>query len=145
MTKLSWRDIFVEGVVLEGIPLAQQWPHTLTGRLRLIGASAFGDLFFERLGGGVETLDVLEGGVRKVASSTQEFASLMNNPTWQAESLLTDGVALLFERGVHRNDEQFFAFAPHPILAGKILWDRVMPMDAIVWHSICAQLLDRPV
>ena len=144
MTKLSWRDIFVDGAILEGIPLAQQWPHTLTGRLRLIGASVFGDLFFERPDGSVEKLDVLEGGVRKIASTFQEFGSLMNNPAWQAESLLTEGVALLYERGAHREDAQFFAFAPHPVLAGKILWDRVMPMDAIIWHSICAQLLDRP-
>lgn len=144
MTKLTWRDIFVEGAILEGIQLAQRWPHTLGGRLRLIGASVFGDLFFERQDGSVEKLDVLEGGVRKVAASMQEFTSLMNNPTWQAESLLTEGVAMLHERGVSRKDEQFFAFAPHPAPAGRIMWDRVMPMDAVVWHSICAQFLDRP-
>lgn len=145
MTKLSWRDIFVDGAILDGIPLAQQWPHTLTGRLRLIGASVFGDLFIERPDGSVEKLDVLEGGVHKIASSFQEFGSLMNNPAWQAESLLTEDIALLYERGVHRADTQFFAVAPHPVLTGGIIWDRVMPMDAVVWHSICAQLLDRPV
>lgn len=123
MNKLSWRDIFVDGTILEGIPLAQQWPHTLTGRLRLIGASVFGDLFLERPDGSVEKLDVLEGGVQKIASSFQEFGSLMNNPAWQAESLLAEGVALLYERGVRREDAQFCAFAPHPVFVGRILWD----------------------
>ena len=68
----------------------------------------------------------------------------MNSREWQTANLLTEGVALLLERGITRTQNQFFAFAPHPAFTGKIDWGRVMPMDAEIWHSICAQTLDTP-
>ena len=117
-------------------------PHTVYGQLRPIGASAFGDCFFERPSGHVERLDVLEGGIHFVAKDFSEFGSLMNTVSWQESNLLTQGIALLYERGLNRRPNQFFAFAPHPLFVGKIVWDSVMPMDARVWHSICAQFLD---
>jgi hypothetical protein len=139
---LKWSDIFVDASALRGVLLFQQWPNTVRGRVALIGASAFGDLFFSRPGGVVERLDVLEGGFHHVAAAFEDFTRLMNNPEWQESTLLTQGVALLAERGVPRGSQQFYGFAPHPSLAGRIDWARVMPLDAIVWHSICAQILD---
>lgn len=144
MTQLSWPDIFVDASALDFGRLLGFWPHTVSGQLRPIGASAFGDLFFERPSGHVERLDVLEGGVHPVAPNFDEFSKLMNTPNWQESSLLTQGVALLVERGVSRAPAQFFAFAPHPAFTGKIDWSRVMSMDAEIWHSICAQVLDAP-
>jgi hypothetical protein len=85
---------------------------------------------------------VLEGGVHHAAATFEEFRLLMNTPKWQESMLLTQGVALLAERGIARGSQQFYGFAPHPSLAGRIDWARVMPLDAIVWHSICAQILD---
>jgi hypothetical protein len=139
---LKWSDIFVDASALRGMLLFQQWPNTVQGRVALIGASAFGDLFFSRPEGVVERLDVLEGGVHRVAATFEEFTLLMNNPEWQESMLLTQGVALLAERGIARGSQQFYGFAPHPSLAGRIDWARAMPLDAIVWHSICAQILD---
>ena len=66
----------------------------------------------------------------------------MNSVSGQEENLLTQGIALLHERGLRRGEGQFYAFAPHPALVGKIDWKRVMSMDARVWHSIYAQILD---
>jgi hypothetical protein len=142
MPKLEWSDIFVDASALKGIPLFQQWPNTVQGRVALIGASAFGDLFFSRPEGAVERLDVLEGGVHHVAATFEEFRRLMNAPQWQESMLLTQGVALLAERGMPRGSQQFYGFAPHPRWTGRIDWAQVMPLDAIVWHSICAQTLD---
>jgi hypothetical protein len=139
---LKWSDIFVDASALRSILLFQQWPNTVQGRVALIGASAFGDVFFSRPEGAVERLDVLEGGVHHVAATFEEFTRLMNNPEWQGSMLLTQGVALLAERGIPRGSQQFYGFAPHPSLVGRIDWARVMPLDAIVWHSICAQILD---
>jgi hypothetical protein len=108
----------------------------------LIGASVFGDLFFVRPEGVVERLDVLEGGVHHVAATFQEFTQRMNDPKWQESMLLSQGVALLVERGIPRGKQQFYGFAPHPSWAGRIDWAQVVPLDAIVWHSICSQILD---
>jgi hypothetical protein len=79
--------------------------------------------------------------VYPIAASIQQFGELMNSPKWQEQHLLSQGVALLKEKGVTRGPSQFFGFAPHPSFVGKIDWSRVMPFDAAVWISICAQTL----
>ena len=145
MAKLTWSDIFVDGAALDAARLFQQWPATVQGRVALIGASAFGDLFFQRPDGAVHRLDVLEGGIHPVAETFDDFTRCMNSSEWQEGKLLTSGVALLVERGVRRGAGQFYGFAPHPSLTGKIDWQCVMALDAVVWHSICAQLLDGKV
>ncbi|WP_350015925.1 hypothetical protein ABNK63_13565 [Rhodanobacter sp. IGA1.0] len=142
MTRLSWPDIFTSAQELNFAELLSYWPRTVSGRLQPIGASAFGELYFQRPSGGVERLDVLEGGVHAVAASQNEFQANMNSSQWQESNLLTEGVALLHERGLKRAPGQFFAFAPHPSFAGKIDWSRVVPLDAKIWHSICAQALE---
>ena len=142
MTRLAWPDIFIDASALDFAALLAYWPNTVSGRVRPIGASAFGDLYFQRPNGNVERLDVLEGGIHLVAASQEEFATLMNSQEWQEGNLLTEGVALLLERGLTRGPGQFFAFAPHPSFVGKIDWSRVIPLDSTIWHSICAQALE---
>jgi hypothetical protein len=142
MGTLSWSDIFIDASQLPFEKLLSCWPGMVGGRLSPIGASAFGDLYFLRPSGEVERLDVLEGGVAVVAQSFGEFQSFMNNPSWQAENLLTFGVSLLVERGLLREPGQFYGFAPHPAFTGAIAWERAMPLDALVWHSICSQALN---
>ena len=53
--------------------LLDLWPKTVSGSVVPIGASAFGDLFFQRPLGNVEKLDVLAGGVHYAAASFDEF------------------------------------------------------------------------
>jgi hypothetical protein len=142
MARLGWPDIFTDASALDFPELLAHWPRTITGRLQPIGASAFGDLYFHRPNGNVERLDVLEGGTRLVAASHKEFGAFMNSQEWQESNLLTEGVALLLERGLTRGPGQFFAFTPHPSFGGKIDWSRVVPLDATIWHSICAQALE---
>jgi hypothetical protein len=141
MNKLTWDDLFVDATLLDFHALLSEWSGLKVGQIRPIGASVFGDLFFERRSGEVMKLDVLEGGVNPVAASFQQFGELMNSPEWQEMHLLSQGVVLLKEKGVSRGLGQFFGFAPHPSLVGRIDWARVMPLDAVVWNSICAQTL----
>jgi hypothetical protein len=104
--------------------------------------SAFGDIYFERPDGHVERLDVLEGGITQIAATRAEFTKLMNTQTWQEKNLLSEGVALLADRGKKRQPQQCFAPVPHPALSGSIDWNGIMVMDAAAWHSICSQMLD---
>ncbi|MBQ5946229.1 hypothetical protein [Massilia sp. ST3] len=139
MNPLTWNDLFVDASLLDFNTLLSEWPGLGVGEIRPIGASAFGDLFFERKSGEVMKLDVLEGGLYPVAANFQQFNELMNSLDWQEQQLLSQGVALLKEKGISRAPAQFFGFAPHPSLVGKIDWSRVMLFDANVWNSICAQ------
>lgn len=141
MNSLTWDELFVDAERLDFNRLLLEWPGMVTGQIRPIGASVFGDMFFELRTGEVEKLDVLEGGVHRVAESFQHFTGMMNSLEWQEQNLLSQGVALLKERGVLRGPSQFYGFAPHPTFTGKIDWSKVMPLDAVVWNSICAQSL----
>lgn len=140
-SQLSWDDIFIDAAHLDFGNLLAQWSGLVNGQVRPIGTSVFGDLFFERPTGKVEKIDVLDGGLHPVADSFREFSALMNFRDWQEQHLLTEGVVLLNDRGVTRAVGQFFGFAPHPSVAGRIVWSTVMPLDAVVWNSICAQTL----
>ncbi|WP_287019226.1 hypothetical protein [Herbaspirillum sp.] len=141
MKNLSWTDLFVDASLLDFEALFSEWPGLIKEGGAPIGASAFGDLFYQNRSGAVFKLDVLEGGVGHIADSIEQFSELMNSKQWQEYHLLSEGVALLKQKGLERSPVQFFGFAPHPALAGKIDWSRVMLLDAIVWHSICAQSL----
>jgi len=141
MSTLSWEDLFVDARHLDFNALLAEWRGLVVGPIAPIGASVFGDLFFERKSGEVEKLDVLEGGVHRVAANSREFAALMNSVEWQKLNLLSEGVALLKEKGLSRGPGQFVGFAPHPAITGKIVWSSVIPLDFIVWNSICAQTL----
>jgi hypothetical protein len=141
MNSLTWNDLFVDASLLDFNALLAEWPGLVVGQIRPIGASAFGDLFFERRSGDVVKLDVLEGGLHSIAADFKQFSELMSSPDWQEQHLLSQGVALLKEKGVSRAPNQFFGFVPHPAFVGKIDWSRVMPLEARVWNSICAQTL----
>ncbi|QBP73581.1 hypothetical protein E2K99_00445 [Herbaspirillum huttiense] len=141
MKNLSWNDLFVDASLLDFKALFSEWPGLIKGEVAPIGASVFGDLFYQNRSGAVFKLDVLEGGVSQIADTMQQFSELMNSEKWREYHLLSEGVALLKQKGLERSALQFFGFAPHPALAGKIDWSRVMLLDAVVWNSICAQSL----
>ncbi len=88
MNSLTWNDLFVDAAQLDFPALLLEWPGLVTGPIRPIGASVFGDLFVECRGGEVVKLDVLEGGLEQLAASGQQFADLMNSVEWQEHHLL---------------------------------------------------------
>jgi hypothetical protein len=46
----------------------------------------------------------------------------------------------LIAKGITREPNKVYAFAPHPIFSGKITPENIMVMDLFPWISICAQL-----
>ncbi|WP_305258613.1 hypothetical protein [Undibacterium sp.] len=145
MTTLTWPEIFIDASALDIQTLFSNWPKTLTGKVRPLGCSAFGDLYFERENGPIERLDVLEGGIHTIAPDMNDFSAMMNSPEWQEVNLLTEGICLLKEKGIERGANQFYGFAPHPAFVGSINWASAIALDANVWHSICAQVLENDV
>jgi len=142
MSQSSWTDLFTDASHLDFKRLLDLWPKSVSGSVVPIGASAFGDLFFQRPLGNVEKLDILVGGVHYAASSFDEFKSLMNSKYWRDVNLLTGGVRLAQCKGLARKRSQFFGFAAHPSFSGKIDWSLATPMDAVDWHAVCAKALD---
>ena len=136
---ISWGDIFLDINEFDVQRVLEQWSPLVSGPLQPMGMSAFGDVYFLRPNGTVHVLDVLEGQVRQVANTQDEFAACMNAKEWQEANLLPGVVWQLHSRGLKRAPGQVFGFAPHPALAGKIDPELAMPLDAVAWHSICTQ------
>lgn len=137
---LSWADLFIEDPSVDFVRIFSCWPQHAFGRVRPIGLSVFGDCYFEREDGTVHVLDPLEGAIRQVAPSVAEFSQLTNAPQWQDQNLMPELVASLMSRGVPRSASQVFGFAPHPAFTGKLRADQAIPLDPVVWHSICSQV-----
>ncbi|OZB46426.1 MAG: hypothetical protein B7X60_08755 [Polynucleobacter sp. 39-45-136] len=119
----------------------EQWSPLISGPVKPIGMSAFGDIYFLRPDGTVHVLDVLEGAVRHVAESETAFGAYMNSQEWLDANLMPEVVWQLHRRGLVRSPGQVFGFAPHPAFVGKIAPETAMVLDAVVWHSICSQLV----
>lgn len=139
--QLTWADLFHEGSEVDFPSLFAQWPGLIEGPIQPIGMSAFGDLYFRRPDGTVHVLDLLEGGIRQVAASDADFRANMNSRAWQDANLMPEVVALLRERGLQPGPGQVYGFAPHPALVGKLDFKTAVVLDAVVWHTLCRQIL----
>lgn len=138
--KLTWDDLLIQSITpSDASEWLGYWSGMVTGRVAPVFMSKFGDWFLRRPDGGTDELSVIEGTYSSVASTPEEFASLVNTQAWQEEHLLSFQVAQLHERGIIPPAGQCYAFAPHPALLGRIDIERVMLMDIRVWQSICAQ------
>jgi hypothetical protein len=85
-------------------------------------------------------LDMLEGRLREVAHSRDEFQRLINTREKQEEWFLSELILTLHERGVVPAAGQCYAFEVPPVLGGKMGADNVEVLDIYVWVSICGQI-----
>src|SRR5438874_2389431 len=140
MAQLSWSDLIIESVATEDARAwLEIWAPWIQGPVAPLFMSKFGDWFLRRPDGGTDELSVIEGTYSSVASTPEEFASLVNSQAWQEQHLLSFQVAQLHERGIIPQAGQCYAFVPHPALLGRIDIERMMLMDIGVWQHICAQ------
>jgi hypothetical protein len=138
--KLTWNDLLIQNISESDARVwLGYWSGKVTGKVVPVFMSKFGDWFLRRPDGGTDELSVIEGTYSSVATTPEEFSSLVNSQTWQEEHLLSFHVAQLHERSIIPQPGQCYAFAPHPALSGQIDISRVMLMDIGVWQHICAQ------
>jgi hypothetical protein len=138
--KLTWDDLLIQKFSeSDALTWIGYWRSQVTGRVAPVFMSKFGDWFLRRPDGGTDELSIIEGTYSSVASTPEEFTSLVNKQEWQEQHLLSFQVSQLHERGIIPQPEQCYGFAPHPALLGRIDIDSVMLMDIGVWQHICAQ------
>jgi hypothetical protein len=121
-------------------PLLRMWPRHVTGRVRPLGVSVFGDVFLERADGAIHELDVLDCCVRVAAPSRSEFRRLLRSTAWRADHLMADLAAVLYERNIRAGPGTCIGFAPHPRLSGSIEFDSALIMELASWHTVCSAL-----
>jgi len=138
--RLTWNDLLVQNISESN---AREWlgcwQGVIKNKVAPLFMSKFGDWFLRHPDGSTHELSVIEGTYSTIASTPEEFGSLVNSATWQEEHLMSLVVQQLHERKMVPQEGQCYAFAPHPVLAGGIDIDRAMLMDIGVWQHICAQ------
>jgi hypothetical protein len=140
MAQLSWGDLIIEPVAADDAKVwLANWDTWVQGRVSALFMSKFGDWFLRRNDGATDELSVIEGTYERIASSPEEFTTMVNSQKWQEEHLLSFHVLQLHERGLVPGPKQCYGFAPHPALVGRIELDRVMLFEIGVWQYICAQ------
>jgi hypothetical protein len=141
MTQLSWSDLIIEPLGADDAKVwLANWAPRVQGRVAPLFMSKFGDWFLRRTDGGTDELSVIEGTYKKIASSPEEFTTLVNSQKWQEEHLLSFHVLQLHERGLVPTPKQCYGFAPHPALAGRIELDQVMIFEIGVWQYTALRL-----
>jgi hypothetical protein len=141
--KLTWDDLLIQKISeSDARTWLGYWPDRVAGKVSPIFMSKFGDWFLRRPDGSTEEMSVIEGRCSSVASTPEEFASLVNTQQWQERHLLSLQISQFHERGIIPQAGQCYGFAPHPALEGRINIERVMLFDIGVWQYICAQVFN---
>jgi len=138
---LTWDDLLIQNLSDSDVRTwLDYWPGRVTGRVAPVFMSKFGDWFLRRPNGETDELSVIDGTYSTVASTPEEFSSLVNTPAWQEEHLLSLQVYQLHERGIIPQAGQCYGFVPHPAWTGRIDIEQIMIFDIGVWQNICAQV-----
>ena len=138
--KLTWDDLLIQNLPpVEVRTWLAEWTWLVSGDVSPVFMTKFGSWFLRRRDGSIEFLNVLEGTLTTVATSEQEFLAMVNRQDWQEENLLSLMIFHLHEEGKIPGPTECYAFAPHPLLTGKIAQDQVMILGIHVWQSICSQ------
>ena len=139
-SKLTWDDLLIQSIPeSDARTWLGYWSGMVGAQVAPVFMSKFGDWFLRRPDGGTDELSVIEGTYSSVASTPEEFTSLVNSQAWQEQHLLSFQIEQLHERGIIPQAGRCYAFAPHPALLGRIDIERVILMDIGVWQHICAQ------
>ncbi len=140
--RLTWPELFSNRPALDYSRIFGEWSPWIVADYQIapIGMSALGSLFFAKPDESIQCLDPIRGEIRRVASDFGQFQSNMNSEAWQIENLHSAFVAKIVATGLQREPTQCYALAPHPNFTGGLsLESNVVVVDAVVWHSVCAQ------
>jgi len=138
--RLTWDDLLIEKPQADPQQLLEEWTWLLKGTYRPIVWSKFGDCFLERQSGDVDHLDVLGGGVRKVADSPDAFRNLINQRENQYEWMLAGMISDLHDRGLVPKEGECYALKTHPAIGGKLELENIIVMPLLVWSILSGQL-----
>jgi hypothetical protein len=140
--QLGWDDLLVRNLPTNecGGWLAN-WTGFVTGQVLPLCMSKFGDWFLRHPDGSTSELSVIEGTHAKIASTPDDYLTLMNSQQWQEDHLLSLFVYQLHERKLIPAAGQCYGFAPHPRLSGRIDLNHAIIMEIGAWQAVCAATL----
>lgn len=100
--------------------LLKDWAWLVEGPHTVIAMTNFGDMFLRNGRGEIQLLDLVFGGLRKIASSQDEFQEKIGDKENQRTWFLTDFLTEIERSGLTLLPGQCFSFKKPPVLGGKI-------------------------
>jgi hypothetical protein len=142
-------DFYTPAADADAPRVLSTWAWFLRRPYRLLGLSAFGDLFLEDADGSIKMLDLVACQLKTIATCIEEFDWGLSDPTHQEEWLMAGLYRRATETGVRRAVGQCLAFQTPPILGGSlepenlIAWDRWAYYEGLA--KLLPQVLDLPL
>jgi hypothetical protein len=137
---ISLNDLTVNFANIDGAELVEDW-RWLVGTERLpILVTALGDVFLQDTSDGtVHLLSVGSGTVEQIASSVEEFRTLLNDEQFVVDNFVPKIVMELRALGERLAPNQLYSYKVPPVLGGKYSIDNLEPTDIRVHFSILGQ------
>lgn len=146
MARRRGRDLLIPPGEVEAARLLGWWQHLDPLPGQVLGMSPFGDWFLRDAQGCVSRLDLLEGSVEQLTSSTAAFWSELDAARGLDEWLQAGHVFELERQGLTRREGECYMYALHPRLGGQISVSNMRLGSISAWQLFCSQLhpqLDR--
>jgi hypothetical protein len=117
------------------------WAWFLRRPYRLLGLSAFGDLFLEHADRAIKMLDLVACELKEIATCVEEFDWGLGDPAHQEEWLMAGLCRRATETGIRRGPDQCLAFQTPPILGGSLEPENLIAWDRWAYYDGLAKLL----
>jgi hypothetical protein len=140
LRNITWDDLTINNGLADCKVIYADWNWLLTGIIRPLMISKFGDMFFQRQNGCIYFLDTLEGTVSDICDSEDEFEVYINQVENIEKYLLSDFVYELVNSNQIPNESECYSFLVPPVLGGKIGIDNISIMNLAVSMSLLGQL-----
>src|SRR5262245_9446612 len=133
--------LYTPAADIDGCRVLATWAWLLQRPHRLLGLSAFGDLFLEDVDGSIKMLDLVAWEVKPIASCPEEFEWGLGDSAHQEEWLMAGLYQRAIERGLHCAAGQCLAFQTPPRLGGSLEPENLVAWDRWAYYEGLAELL----
>lgn len=136
----TWEQLLIRTTDFDCQRLLSYWQWLLQKDYHPIVMTAFGDWFLLDQDGSVHFLDLVAGGLSKVAESGDEFKRVMGLPEKLDEWFLAGLVQSLLDAGIVLEKNQCYGYKIPPVLGGKIEVANIEPTDIAVHQGLLSQI-----
>lgn len=131
-------------ISLEGLDtndLLSEWRWVVSNELRPFQLSKFGNWFFQSADGSVHLLDLIEGELKQIAVSMQEFDRLKDLEDNRAEWYLDGFVFRCHAEGLELGPGECFGWRLHPMMGGAFEFENIQKFSLRIYQCLVGQLL----
>jgi hypothetical protein len=134
-------DLYTPAANIDATRVLATWEWFLRRQYRLLGVSAFGDLFLEDADGSIKMLNLVACELKEIATCIEEFDWGLGDAAHQEEWLMAGLCRRAADAGMHRDADQCLAFRTPPILGGALEPENLLAWDRWAYYEGLAKVL----